>query len=130
MLRPAETAVAVTYLHVGVAQVPTTAARKVGQRRMPFDRVDLADHPGQHRGRVSGAGADLEHSIPFARLDGADHEGHDIGLGDRLILFNRQRGVFVGELRELRRQEGLSRDHLHRVGAPADRTREVGGKKE
>ena len=69
MVRPAEAAVAVEHLDVAVSQGPEAAARQIDQRLVPLDRVDLADHPGQHRGRVPRAGADLEHPVlwPAAR---------------------------------------------------------------
>jgi hypothetical protein len=115
MLRPPETAVAVEHLDIAVAQVPEPPARLLGERLVPFDRVDMADHPGQHGRRIPRAGADLEHAILWSRLDGGDHEGNDVGLGNRLTFLDRQRGVLVGELRQAIGQEHLPRDHPHAV---------------
>jgi hypothetical protein len=52
MLRPPETAVTVEHLDIAVAQRLEAVARLLGERLVPFDRVDVADHPGQHGRRV------------------------------------------------------------------------------
>ena len=66
-------------------------------------------------GGVPGARSDLEDAILGAELQRRRHEGHDVGLRDGLPLGDRQRGVLIGELGQLRGQERLARHLAHRA---------------
>ena len=60
------------------------------------------------------------------RAQGPRHQRDDVGLRDRLPLGDRERGVLVGELRELGREERLARDRPHGLedgGRPGCRER-------
>ena len=63
VLGPAQTAVAVLDVDVAQTELAETPARQVGQLGVTLDGVDLARYLAQHRGRVAGAGADLEHLV-------------------------------------------------------------------
>ena len=66
VLGPAERAVAVQHVDVGVAEPREPLGRAPGQLGVALDRVDLGGDLGQHGGGVARAGADLEHAFAAA----------------------------------------------------------------
>ena len=74
---------------------------------------DVGGDLGEDRGRVTRARADLEHLVAALELERVGHQGDDVRLRDRLIGIDRQRGVVVGELNEVRRHEFVARHAAH-----------------
>ena len=81
----------------------------------------------QHGGRVPGAGPDLQHALGALQRQRLADRGHDPGLGDRLAVADRQRGVGVGAPPVALRHEQLARDRRHRRPARARRGSRAGG---
>ena len=88
------------------------------QAAMPFDRKDAAAEPGQNRGLVTRAGADLDHRVALVRHQRLGHQRHDIGLAGRLPMADRQRDILIGPVLERGRHEPLARRPLDRAEHP------------
>ena len=115
MLGPSERAVAMADVNVVEAQVLHSPARQLGQRGVPLDGVNLRGDAGEDGGGIAGAGADLEDAVTRGQLERGGHEGHDIGLGDRLPLFDGKRRVLVGEFGRRSRDKHLPRNLKHGI---------------
>ena len=57
----------------------------------------------------------VEHAHPPLRPDQLGHPGHDVRLGDRLTLADRERVIVVGLTAEPARHESMPRDLPHRL---------------
>ena len=88
--------------------------RAGGQHGDPLDRDDAAGELVEHRSRVPGAGADVEHALPALELEELAHRRDDERLGDRLVLADRERRIVVRVRGDLDRDERLARDAPHR----------------
>ncbi len=115
MRRPAARAVTVANMDIVVTEIGQRRSGLLGQRAMTLDGVDVGGNFGKDRGRIARTGADFEHLFAAAQRQCLDHERDDIGLRDRLAFFNRQGGVIVGKLAQLRRQEGFARHATHGI---------------
>src|SRR5690606_31244420 len=80
-----------------------------GKARMAFNRVDLARKLREHGRGVTRARADFEDAVVGVQLECFGHQSDDVGLRNRLLLVDRERGIVVCELREPRGHESLSR---------------------
>src|SRR5262245_47170036 len=94
--------------------------------RDALDRVHLREEPAQYGGVVAGARADLEHAAGPVRLRQLAHARDDVGLRDRLLLPDRERGVVVGLRAQRLLDERLARDLAERsddewIGDPSRR---------
>lgn len=115
MLRPAEGAVTLQHVHVVVSELGQPCARPGGQRFAPLDREHILGEPAQDRRGVPGASPDLENAFVAFQAERFDCDRHDVGLRDRLLLADGQRGVSIGELHELVGHEGLTRNGAERI---------------
>src|SRR5205814_512531 len=90
-LRPALGPIADPQRDVVITQLVETFLRLLSEGGMALDRVNLTC-ASAHDGRgVSRACADFENTVPGSQLCSLDHERHNVGLGDRLLLTDRQR---------------------------------------
>ena len=117
-LGDAATAVADRELDVGDRQRGQRFAGAEGQRRVALDADHLGRQQREHAGGVAGAGPDLEHPLGAAQRQRLADRGDDPGLGDRLLLGDRQGRVVVGAVPQARRHERLSRHLSHRRQHP------------
>ena len=81
---------------------------------MPLNADHIARELGEHRGLITGAGADLEHMVVGSDLEELGHAGHDEGLRDRLALRDAEGVVTVRDVLILAAHESLARNSGHR----------------
>src|SRR5919201_1325932 len=112
---PTPCSVTLSDLHVGIAQIATALGGGARKTRVPFDAVHLGGDPTGHRRGVPRARSHVEHSIVLSELQCLEHEGDDVWLRDRLLLIDRERGIFVSEFDERVWYEFLTRDFRHRM---------------
>src|ERR1700740_3046041 len=62
---------------------------------MALNGNDLGGKFGEQRGYVARTGADLEYPAGGSEVKGLQHHRHDIGLGDGLVIADRERMVFI-----------------------------------
>ena len=86
----------------------------VGERVMTLDRENRLRDPRENCGGVARPRTHFQNAIMWADPRRLDHAGHDIGLGNRLPLTDRQRLVAIGIVGEVRRDESVPRDRLER----------------
>ena len=110
----AEAAVADSHLDGAVPGQLERPPRAGGQHGDPLDRDDPAGELVEHRRRVAGAGADVEHALAAVELEELAHRRDDERLGDRLVLADRERRVVVRVRGDLDRDERLTGDAPHR----------------
>ena len=115
MLGPAERPIRVQDAHIVVTQIGKHRSCLLGELPDALHGVDLGRYPGEHRRRVARARADLEDALSALQAEGLRHERHDVGLRDRLLRVDRERGVLVGKLPQSLRQKRLARDGPHRI---------------
>ena len=108
VVRPAVGSVVVQDVHVVIAEIGERGGGLLSQGPDAFDRVDIGRDLGEHGRRIARPGADLEHSFPALEGERLGHKGDDIGLRDGLPFVDRQRGILVGELLKLPRQESFA----------------------
>ncbi len=125
-IRPAERAVAVPEVDVGMAGIRQGGGGLLGELRDPLDGVDVACDLGENRCCIAGARADLQHGLAALELQGLDHERDDIRLGNRLARTNGQRHVGVGTSAQPPRHKLFARHRPHcledqRIAHPAGR---------
>lgn len=113
--RPALRAVAGADLDIAPSEFAKPHRCLFRQHGVPFDGHDLPGEVAQHRGRITRAGADFEHSIGRVDFRRLRHAGDDIGLGDRLPLGDRQRRILIGEFLETLFDESFAWHRLHRL---------------
>src|SRR4029450_954431 len=114
LVRPAERAAAHADPDVVVAELLEQTPGPFGQARQPLDRANPSRELGQHRGLVAGARADLQDLLLAPELEELGHEPDDVGLGDRLLLADRQRMVAVGAVAKRLFDEEMAWDPSHR----------------
>ena len=99
--RPTLAAVAMFEAHILDLEFAQALTRPLEQRLDALDAVDPADERREHRRLVAAAGPDLEHLIRRASDgDRLRHARNDVGLGNRLAMPDRQRGVLVRAARQ------------------------------
>ena len=113
LLRPTHGAVGEDDLGIVVAEPLDPLAGLIGEHLMPLDRVNLAGDAAQHRRRVAGAGANLEHLVGGFQLQQLDHAGDDVRLRDGLPGLDGERRILIGEVRQMLRHERLARHGAH-----------------
>jgi hypothetical protein len=109
-----EPAVADAHLDRAVARDAQRRPRPDGEHLEPLDRDHARRELVEHGGAVARAGADVEHPLRALQREQRAHRGHDVRLGDRLALPDREGGVVVGVRHVRRRDEGLAGHALHR----------------
>ncbi|MDB5697869.1 MAG: hypothetical protein JWN69_673 [Alphaproteobacteria bacterium] len=84
------------------------------KRLILFDRDDVADQPGEHRGGIAGGRTD--HHSPLARLRRSFSE--QLAKRHRRIKLasaaERDQGIGISDRRQLGRNEALARHRAHR----------------
>src|SRR2546427_1078552 len=113
LVRPPERPAANADPHVRVAELLEEGTGTLREARQPLDRAHAARQLGEHRRLVARARADLEHLLAPRELEELRHERDDVGLGDGLLLADRERVVTVrapaqGFLDEERSEEHTS----------------------
>jgi hypothetical protein len=89
------------HAHVPVPEPLETLARGLGERRVAFDRDDVARELREHRGLIARPRPDLEDAMLGLRGEQLGHSRDHVGLRDRLALADPEgmiavRGVPVG----------------------------------
>ena len=97
-----------------VARRGEIRARSFRELRDPLDRVHLGGELGEHRGLIARARADVEHPLAALQRELLADERDHVRLRDRLLAADRQRGVGVRGLAQLRREKELTRHASHR----------------
>src|SRR5207247_2637235 len=118
-LGPTGRAVPQPGLDVREAQAPKSLLCFDEQVGESLDRIDARGEARQDRGLVAGPGPDLEHAVPAPRRERLGHQRHNQRLGNRLPAPDRQRRVFIGFAREVRREEPFARHPRHGGEHPA-----------
>ncbi len=84
-------------MDVIVAKLGQRRGRLFGQRAVALDGIDVGSNLREDRGRITRAGTDFEHLLAAAERQRFGHECDDIGLRDRLPLFDRQGRIVIGK---------------------------------
>ena len=113
-LRPAPVAVSHPEVDPVVAGGPQRGLGARGQPRQQFDGPDLDPDLGEDRRLVARSRADLEHPLPRPQPRQRTHQRHDVRLGNRLLLADRERTVGVGVRALGRRDEPFAGHRLQR----------------
>ena len=113
MFWPALGAIAVQNVHILIAEVGQCRGCLLGELTDPFYGVDLAGNFRENSCRVARSSSDLKDPLTALQRQRLRHEGDDVGLGNCLIRFDRQRGVLVSKLAQLLRQECFAWDLAH-----------------
>ena len=94
----------------------TRLHRAPRQTGVLFQREHLARQIRQHRRRITGGAADIEHAIVFADLGGLDQLGQDHGFEQTAVAVfaDRHITVEIGETRHRGRHEPFARNILKR----------------
>ncbi len=92
-----------------IAERMQQPARRGGQRRMPLDGIDMCRQLCQHRGRIAGAGADLQHAVCRTDARCLRHGADNKRLRNGLFAGDRQRRVLVREFLHRGRHEDMAR---------------------
>src|SRR5262245_192550 len=113
LVGPAEGAAAHSHPDVVVAEPLEERAGALGQPRQTLDRADAPRELGEHGSLIARAGADLEDLLLAGEREQLGHEAHDVGLGDRLLLADRQGMIAVGAIAQRFLDEEMTRHAPH-----------------
>lgn len=112
---PAERAIAFFDADVRVAEASETFAAGAGKFGEQFDDDNFAGEQREHRGLISGAGADFEDSFGAIEQCGIGHGRDHEGLRDGLSAADGERHIGIGGCRRFGGNEFVAWDGEHGV---------------